>query len=230
MLTLISIIHHLYGVLIKYNAVKIFWLGHDCFRIEGSRVIYTDPYKLMDGKPADLILISHAHSDHFSPDDIRKIVAKDTIIAAPENCKEKLQQLGLKNIRTVKQGDQLEVSNIEVRAVPMYNVNKFRSLGVPFHPKEFGVGYVFKMDETTFYHAGDTDLIPEMEELKVDVMFTPVSGTYVMTAAEASQATRKIKPKLAIPMHYGSIVGDRSDAEEFSRDAGCQVEIPDKED
>ncbi len=230
MLTLISIRHYPYGILIKYGNVEVFWLGHDCFRIEGSRIIYTDPYKLMDGKPADIIFVSHAHTDHLSPEDVRKIVAIDTVVIAPENCKEKLQPLNLEDVRTVKQGDQLEVKNIEVMVVPMYNVNKFRSPGVPFHPKGFGVGYIFKMDGTIFYHAGDTDLIPEMEGLKVDVMFTPVSGTYVMTADEASQAVRKIKPKLAIPMHYGAIVGDRSDAEKFSRDAECRVEILDEED
>ncbi|MCL4435270.1 MAG: MBL fold metallo-hydrolase [Thaumarchaeota archaeon] len=216
--------------MIKYDSIEVFWLGHDCFRIEGSRVIYTDPYKLMKRKPADLILVTHPHADHLSPDDIRKLVTKDTVVVAPESCIENLQPLDLKDVRIVKQGDQLEVKDIEIRAVPMYNVNKFRSPGIPFHPKRFGVGYVFKMNGTTFYHTGDTDLIPEMEGLKVDVMFTPVSGTYVMTAQEASQATMKIKPKLAIPMHYGSIVGSRIDAEEFSRYAGCRVEILDKED
>ncbi len=216
--------------MIKYDSIEIFWLGHDCFRIEGSRVIYTDPYKLVDGKPADIILVSHPHSDHLSPEDLRKLVAKDTVVIAPDSSKEKLQPLDLKDVRIVKQGDQLEVKNIEVRAMPMYNVNKFRSPGVPFHPKGFGVGYIFKMDGTTFYHAGDTDLIPEMEGLKVDVMFTPVSGTFTMTADEASQATKKIKPKLAIPMHYGSIVGSRSDADRFSQNAGCRVEILEKED
>jgi L-ascorbate metabolism protein UlaG (beta-lactamase superfamily) len=216
--------------LIKYGNIGISWLGHDCFRIEGSNVIYTDPYRLRYGKPADLILISHAHSDHFSPDDIRKIVAQDTVVVAPENCKEKLEQLAIKEIRVVKLEDSLKVKDVEVRTMPMYNVDKFRSPGVPFHPKGFGVGYIFTMDEVTFYYAGDTDLIPEMDELKVDVMFTPVSGTYVMTADEAAQAARKIKPKLALPMHYGTIVGSRSDADKFSRNAGCRVEILEKED
>lgn len=216
--------------MIEYSGLKISWLGHNCFRIEGDVAVYTDPFKIKGGKPADLILISHSHSDHLSPDDVRKVVSGDSIAVAPRDCEAGLEKLGLKDVKTVAEGESLEVLGVSVKAVPAYNVNKFRSPGVPFHPRQSeGVGYVFKMGGVTIYHTGDTDFIPEMEGLNIDVMLIPVSGTFVMTAEEAAQATERIEPRLAIPMHYGTIVGSRSDAEKFSGLAECKVEILDRE-
>lgn len=193
--------------------------------------VYTDPFRIRGGKPADLILVTHSHFDHFSPEDIRKVASSSSVAVAPRDCEDGLKRLGLREVKTVAAGGRVEVSDVEVKAVPAYNVNKFRSPGVPFHPKQGGaLGYVFKMGGVTLYHTGDTDFIPEMEGLSVDVMFVPVSGTYVMTADEAAEATRRVKPKLAIPMHYGSIVGGRGDAEKFSRLATCEVEILSRED
>lgn len=217
--------------MIEYAGLRIAWLGHDCFRIEGEKTIYTDPFKIGGEKTGDLILITHSHFDHLSPEDIQKIAAGDTVAVAPDDCRAQLSRLGLKEVKTVRPGDLLTVEGVEVRTIPAYNVDKFRSPGVPYHPKQGeGVGYVFTIGGVTLYHTGDTDLIPEMEGLKIDVMFTPVSGTYVMTADEAAQAVKKISPKLAIPMHYGTIVGSRNDAERFSQNADCRVEILEKED
>jgi L-ascorbate metabolism protein UlaG (beta-lactamase superfamily) len=218
-------------LLIEYSGIDITWLGHDCFRIEGEKTIYTDPFKIGGGKPADLILITHSHFDHLSPEDIQKIWARDTVVVAPKDCQPQLNQLVLKEVKTARPEDRLAIEGVEIRPVPAYNINKFRSPGIPYHPKHGGgVGYVFTIGGVTFYHTGDTDLIPEMENLKIDVMFTPVSGTYVMTVDEAVRAVKKIAPKLAIPMHYGIIVGSQSDAERFSQNASCRVEILETED
>jgi L-ascorbate metabolism protein UlaG (beta-lactamase superfamily) len=185
------------------------WLGHDCFKVEaGGKVIYTDPFQITaKGLPkAGVILVTHEHYDHCSPDDIAKISGPDTVIVSPADCEGKLTG----NVRMVSVGDSIEVSGVKVEAVPSYNTNK------QFHPKANGwVGYVFTVDGTRIYIAGDTDYIPEMKDIKCDIALLPVSGTYVMTAEEAVQAANDIAPKVAVPMHYGAIVGDVSDAERF---------------
>ncbi|RLG02733.1 MAG: MBL fold metallo-hydrolase, partial [Thaumarchaeota archaeon] len=133
-------------------------------------------------------------------------------------------------IKLVRPGDKVEVKGAKIEAVPAYNVNKFRSPGVVYHPKEEGsVGYVIELDGVRIYHAGDTDFIPEMRNLEVDVALIPVSGTFVMTAEEAAEAVNTFKPKVAIPMHYGAIVGDKSDAERFKKLAEVDVVILEKE-
>jgi L-ascorbate metabolism protein UlaG (beta-lactamase superfamily) len=186
---------------------NISWLGHDAFKIAASKVIYLDPFELAgDLEPADVICISHDHYDHCSPDDVAKIRADHTVIVAAENCRGKLKG----DVRLVKAGDKLDIDGLTIEVVPAYNVNK------KFHPREAGgVGYVLTVDGTRIYHAGDTDPIPEMEGLDVDIAMLPVSGTYVATAEEAVEAAEKLQPKVVIPMHYGSIVGSRADAERF---------------
>ncbi|HID16948.1 TPA: MBL fold metallo-hydrolase [Candidatus Bathyarchaeota archaeon] len=211
----------------EYKGVKISWLGHDAFKIKDDKTIYIDPFELKGGERADIILVTHEHYDHCSPKDIKKVSSPETIVVAPGSCKRLLS--GLK-ARFVKPGDGLEVKGVKVEALPAYNVNKFRFPGQVFHPKEEGkVGYVLTVKGVKIYHAGDADLIPEMEGLRVDVALLPVSGTYVMTAEEAAEATRKLKADLAIPMHYGSIVGSERDAEKFKSLAACPVEILPKE-
>ncbi|RME22081.1 MAG: MBL fold metallo-hydrolase [Deltaproteobacteria bacterium] len=188
---------------------KIFRLNHDCFRIESDAVIYTDPFHIPDGLPkADLVLISHEHFDHCSPEDLEKIAKDDTAYLAPEDCRGKIKG----DFRAVKPGDNLEVKGVKVEVVPAYNTNK------QFHPKEAGhVGYVFEVEGKRIYFAGDTDRIPEMKQIKADIALLPVSGTYVMTAEEAVEAARDIGPEVVIPMHYDDIVGTREDAERFAQ-------------
>ncbi|MEM2004008.1 MAG: MBL fold metallo-hydrolase, partial [Nitrososphaerota archaeon] len=120
-----------------------------------------------------------------------------------------------------------ELMGVRYLVVPAYNVNKFRAPGVVFHPKEYGgVGYIIEVDNIRIYHPGDTDLIEEMKTLgRIDVALLPVSGTYVMTAEEAAKAVDIIKPDLAIPMHFGEIVGSEKDAQTFKSKASCRVEI-----
>ncbi len=200
---------------------NIHWLGHDTFRIENDKTIYIDPIKLK-GRPlkADLILITHDHFDHCSPDDVAKVAKDDTVIVTIAAAAQKLKG----DVRVVKPGESLVVQGIPIETVPAYNVSKFRSPGVPFHPKESGhVGFIITVGGQRIYHAGDTDVIPEMDDIETDVALLPVGGTYTMTADEAAEAANRIKPKLAIPMHWGAIVGSAEDAQRFGD--LCQMEV-----
>jgi L-ascorbate metabolism protein UlaG (beta-lactamase superfamily) len=212
--------------------LDIEWHGHDCFEIKVEKIIYFDPYQLGQKKldTADLILITHEHFDHCSSADVKKIADKDTIVVASEQCKTVLAAVEnfVRNIFYMKPGQKKDFFGISVEAVPAYNINKFQPSGVPFHPKADGKnGYVVTIAGRRVYHAGDTDFIPEMRELKnIDIAFLPVSGTYVMTAQEAAEAAQAIKPKVVIPMHFGTIIGSRADAERFAYLAkGIEVKI-----
>jgi len=210
--------------------VKISWLGHDGFKIKNAKTVYVDPYEIKGGEEADILLISHNHEDHCSPEDVKKIVSEKTTIITTAESKRKLSKTKAKEILVAKPGQKILIDDVSIETVPAYNVNKFRSPGHPFHPKENEMlGFIVTMNGVRIYHAGDTDLIPEMERFNVDVACLPVSGTYVMTAEEAVESTRHIKLKVAIPMHYGSIVGDDRDAERFKTLASCEVRVLSKE-
>ena len=186
---------------------NITWLGHDGFLIKGDgKAIVIDPFQVKQCELADIILVTHEHYDHCSPEDIQKIQKASTVIVTEADSARKLSG----DVRVVQPGDKLTVSGIPIEAVPAYNTNK------NFHPKQNGwLGFVVTVDGVRIYHAGDTDLIPEMDSLKTDIALLPVSGTYVMTAEEAVEAAKTIKPKLAIPMHFGAIVGSTDDAWRF---------------
>lgn len=198
---------------------NITWLGHDGFLIKGDgKAIVIDPFQVKQCEPADIILISHEHYDHCSPEDVNKIRKDSTVIVTEAQSATKLAG----DVRVMQPGDKLTVSGIPIEAVPSYNTNK------NFHPKEKGwLGFIVTVEGVRIYHAGDTDRIPEMESFQVDIALLPVSGTYVMTAEEAVEAARLMKPKVVIPMHYGAIVGSADDAKRFSEAlrGTCQVVV-----
>ena len=181
-------------------------------KIEGSKTIYIDPYK--KGKAAhdaDVIFITHSHYDHFDEPSLRNAAGKDTIVICPLSMKGDLERLGIgSSLKTIEAGGKEEIGDITVEAVPAYNLNK------NFHPKENGwLGYIISMDGVRYYAAGDTDALPELEDIECDIAFVPVGGTYTMTASEAAGLVNKIGPKYAVPIHYGSIVGRATDAKTF---------------
>jgi L-ascorbate metabolism protein UlaG (beta-lactamase superfamily) len=195
---------------------NIHWLGHDTFKIVGEKIIYTDPFKISGGDTADIILITHEHFDHCSPEDVKKIQGSNTVIVATPDCAGKLSG----DLRTVRPGDRIEIEGTYIEAVPSYNTNK------QFHPQANNwVGYIFSVKGQRIYIAGDTDYIPDMKGFKVDIALLPVSGTYVMTAEEAVKAALDINPKIAIPMHYNSIVGTEDDARRFAEALKGKLEV-----
>jgi L-ascorbate metabolism protein UlaG (beta-lactamase superfamily) len=198
--------------------ITIQWLGHASFRIcYEDKFIYIDPWKLKESVgDATLVLVSHSHYDHYSPEDIAKVSGSDTklIASADVVAKEKAGEAILPGLTVALEG-------IRVIGVPAYNPNK------QFHPKgNKWVGFIIETGAKRIYYAGDTDLTEEMKALKdIEVALLPVGGTYTMNAREAAEATGYIKPKLAIPYHWGDIVGGRSDAGQFSEQVECNVKI-----
>ena len=217
--------------MLEHGGVKFQWLGHDGFKIMfGGKTVYIDPYKLDSRhgkKDADLVLISHDHFDHLSPEDLARVINSKTQIVAAKECAGKLKNTGAAGVKSVSPGDNVTVQGMTIEAVPAYNTNK------TFHPKADGkLGFVLTAINMRIYHAGDTDDIPEMSSINPDVALVPVSGTYVMTAEEAARAVNeRIKPKqLAIPMHYGAVVGSEKDAKTFSQlVTACPVKILNRE-
>ncbi len=239
---------------VKVLLQDMHWMGHDTFKIVGEQVIYTDPYDIRREDVADIILISHDHSDHCSPADVVKVLGPNTVIVTTADCATRLntdvpllKPHAVPNIRTVRPGDRLSVGGIAIEAVPAYNVNKAQD----YHPRANNwVGFVFAVNRDRdinaptsitnpvvdltqepgprIYFAGDTDYIPEMLTnsaiRNADVAILPTSGTYVMTADEAVLAALHIRPKVAIPMHYDSIVGTKTDARKFVDDLEGRVE------
>ena len=216
----------------RLGGISIKWQGHSAFEIDYTKKIYIDPFKIKSQKnDADIILISHEHFDHFSPEDIKKLVKNDTIIILTPDCLSKLARF-VQNGKTItiRPGNKLKIGEKTViEALPAYNINKFKAPGLPFHPKQNDwVGYVITLDGIKIYFAGDTDFVPELRNVKADIAIVPVSGTYVMTANEAADLVNSIHPKYALPMHYGDIVGTIDDAERFKKLARAEVVILEK--
>jgi L-ascorbate metabolism protein UlaG (beta-lactamase superfamily) len=174
---------------------------------------------------ADAIFVTHDHYDHCSLEDIMKIAEEGTAIFVPAGCQSKIAKIGKTfKINIVEPGQEFEFNGAKIRTVPAYNMNTH------FHPKdEDWMGYIIEIAGVRFYHAGDTDMIPEMASLgKIDVAFLPVDGHFNMKAGDAAKAAMLIKPELAIPMHYGAIVGTKEDALRFvelCQNEGIRAEI-----
>ena len=197
---------------------NITWYGHATMKFRGEKIVYIDPYELKGSayEPADIVLITHDHYDHCSPQDIEKVARADTVIIAPVSCQSQLSG----KVKIIAAGEKIIEQGVQIEAVPAYNIGK------KFHPKSAGgVGYVVTLKGKRIYQAGDADFIPEMKQITADIAILPVGGTYTMTAAEAAEAANAIKPEIAIPMHFGAIIGSKKDAEEFKRRTKVRVEI-----
>ncbi len=195
---------------------KIKWLGHAGFRIEGSKVVYIDPFSIKGGAKADLILATHTHYDHLSPDDIKRVSGEDTTLITSSDAKIDF----IKDIIKMKPKDKVEIKGIVIEAVPSYNRDK------PFHPRANNwLGYIITIDGSRIYHTGDSDFIPEMEGITSDVVLIPVGGTYTMDAEAAAKAVLSMNVKYAVPMHWGEIVGDIGDAERFKELVGDRAKV-----
>jgi L-ascorbate metabolism protein UlaG (beta-lactamase superfamily) len=209
---------------------KVRWLGHDSFVYEGPPVVYFDPWRLEQSAApasalptADVVLVSHEHGDHCSPEDVQRVSGPGTVIVANQASAALLEG----DVRVMRPGDEMALGKVTIQAVPAYNVNKFRSPGNPFHPQPaLHNGYVVTVEGVSVYFAGDTDHIPEMAGIECDVALLPVSGTYVMTAEEAAEAAKVIQPRVAVPMHYGAgVAGTQEDAARFRSLYGGAVRI-----
>jgi L-ascorbate metabolism protein UlaG (beta-lactamase superfamily) len=203
---------------------KLTWYKQSAYKWKGEGMtVYIDPWGLRKGQedPADVIFITHAHSDHFEPEDIEKIRKSSTQFVAPRDVAEKLEG----NVKAIGPGDSFEVAGIKVEAVRAYNTAPQR---LQAHPKSNNwVGYILSLDGHRYWFSGDTDPNPDIEQIKTDVALVCIGGDpYVMNASEAAGLVKKIQPQVAIPNHYGYVVGVPSDADKFAKEAApIKVEI-----
>ncbi|MCR4838616.1 MAG: MBL fold metallo-hydrolase [Eubacterium sp.] len=202
--------------LFTQNSIKI---------MEGDRRIYIDPFQMRrEPQNADFILITHDHYDHFSPKDIAKVASPSTVLVVPETMAEKAKEVEslVAKICTVRPGEEYVFDGLRLETVAAYNIGK------AFHPKEAGwVGYIVIIAGQRIYIAGDTDETAEALDVICDIAMVPVGGTYTMDAREAARLVNNIKPKAAIPTHYGNSVSSKSAAETFREhvDLSIKVEI-----
>lgn len=196
------------------------WFRQSAYRWDGDGLtVYIDPWEA-EGPPADVIFITHAHFDHYQPEEIANLSGPGTKLVAPADIAAELSG----DVTAVAPGDALEVAGIRVQAVPAYNIAEDR---LEMHPKANNwVGYVLELPGGTYYHAGDTDHLPELESLRTDVAFIPIGGTYTMDVGEAAGLVKAMRPGLAVPMHYGFVegVGDPADGDRF-REAAAPVAV-----
>jgi L-ascorbate metabolism protein UlaG (beta-lactamase superfamily) len=190
------------------------WFRQSAFLYRGDGLtVYIDPWGVTTDDKADVLFITHAHYDHFQPDEIEKVRKRDTKIFAPADVARELSG----NVTPVKPGDTIDAGVLKAQAVPAYNTVEER---LEMHPKKNNwVGYVITLGSNVYYHAGDTDHAPELSKVRADVAFLPIGGTYTMDAVEAAEMAKAMGPKLAVPMHFGFVVGTPSDAKRFAKEA-----------
>lgn len=195
------------------------WFRQSSYLWRGDGInVYIDPWGVTTKDPADVIFITHAHFDHFQPEQIEKLRTKGTVIVAPRDVAAELSG----DVKAVAPGDSLEVKGIKAQVLPAYNIAEER---LEMHPKaNQWVGYLLSLGGSDYYHAGDTDHLPELESVKTNVAFLPIGGTYTMDPVEAAGLAKKIQPQIAVPMHYGFVVGSPSAAKQFA-DAAAPVTV-----
>lgn len=189
-------------------------LCHSSIKVEGSKIIYFDPFRIKENyKDADYIFCTHSHYDHFSPEDIKKIMKENTKLIVPKDIKEEASNLvGEGNVVTVEPGKEYKIDYITFKTTYAYNETK------KFHPRENEwVGYIVENDGQKYYVTGDTDNIKEIQDVVCDIAFIPVGGTYTMDFKEASELANAINAKIVVPTHYGEIVGEKEDGNKFAK-------------
>ena len=185
---------------------------NNSIQLIGSKKIYIDPYELREeAHDADYIFCTHSHYDHFSPKDIMKILKENTKIITVESAKEEAEKLVKKeNILTVIPCQEYKIDDISFSTTYAFNVDK------QFHPKaNKWVGFIIELDGKKYYIAGDTDNIMEIRNIKADVAFLPVGGTYTMNYKEAAELANVIEVDTIVPTHYGSVAGKKEDGINF---------------
>jgi len=184
-------------------AIHVKWLGHSSFQVRAmGKIIYIDLKKygkvMKTPEKADIILVTHNHGDHCSPPKTQSLRKKDTVVIAPKNCASRIGG----SVKSLKPGEETTVAGIKIEAVEAYNTKRFKPSGKPWHPRGYGVGYLIKAEGKIIYHAGDTDFIPEMRQLKnIDLALLPTGDKYTMDNLEAAEATIATNPKIAVPIH-----------------------------
>ena len=199
-------------------------LCHSSIKIETKgKIIYLDPFKIREETfDADIIAITHSHYDHFSEEDINKIKNEKTKILVTNDLYKRTLELGFEkeNITVVIANSSYKILDIEINTILAYNINK------KFHPRQNNwVGYILNIEGKRIYVAGDTDATEENKKVECDIALVPVGGTYTMTYNEAAELINNIKPQIAIPMHYGEIVGNKDDGNKFRGLVNNNIEV-----
>lgn len=215
--------------------MKIKWLGHASFLItSGGKKVYIDPYAGEYTEKADLILVTHDHSDHCDLHKISQVVKPDTFIVTCLRAAGKVRGVGVE-VLPLEPGEEKEVKGFKLLGVEAYNTHRFRSPGTPFHPKGSQVAFIIEAEGKRLYHAGDTDLLPSMKELgPIDVAMIPIGGRYTMDVKEAVEAVKVIGPKVVLPMHrrnadveeFKKLAEEGSDAKVVVLKEGEELEVP----
>ncbi len=206
---------------------NIKWIGHASFILEdkeGNNLCFLDPFEIGSvHDKADVIFITHAHFDHCSQDDVKRILTPDTIIISAPNCVDKFP-IQTKQLRIAEPNITLEVRGLVVRTIPAYNIKPGR---LKYHPKENEwLGYIININGKKIYHAGDTDFVDEIRELgRIDVAMLPIGGTYTMDVDEAIEAANVIKAKVTVPMHYRRLLGANAKEAERKFKDGVEGEV-----
>ena len=185
---------------------------NNSIRISGEKVIYIDPFRIENElNDADYIFCTHSHYDHFSTEDIKKIMNKNTKLITVKSAEsDALKLFNEENIKIVTPAENYQIDDIKFETTYAYNINK------QFHPKENRwVGYIITLENKRYYIAGDTDNISEIQDIKADYAFLPVGGTYTMNYKEAAELAKVLNAKIIIPTHYGSVAGNKEDGQNF---------------
>lgn len=195
--------------------MKIEVLHHASIKLSGEKIIYFDPYKIDNNyNDADYIFITHDHYDHYDKESILKVRKESTKIIVPKCLENEFNDL------VVEPNKEYQIDDIKFQTIAAYNINK------EFHPKDKEyLGYNLLIENEYYYIMGDTDRTQEADNVKTDICFVPIGGVYTMDVYEAIDYINYLKPKKAIPIHYGLIVGDKSLKETFKDNVNKEIEV-----